>query len=103
MFHSSGKGRLQKKPVKSMVFYQAPLVQPPLFLREKKIYLIFLLEIASLMAETHFTLDPTSTKITFSLLMVIISPEYANIKGPILGWHPHQKQLNTSKTTSDQV
>jgi len=43
---------------------------------------MFFLKIASLMAKTNVTLGPTSKTNKFPLLLVIICPELANMKGP---------------------
>ena len=61
-------GLLPNSPPPIGIFFQKNL--PP----------FLLLKIASLMAETNFTLGPTSKTNQFSLLMVIICPEFANIK-----------------------
>ena len=68
--HISIREGCQKKSGKSVVFCQ------------QKIYPNFF-EIASIIAETNFTLGLTSKTNKFSLLMVIICPELANKKGPI--------------------
>ena len=68
------KGRVHKwKSGKSLVFCQTPLGPPPLVWHLfKKIYPYFFLKIASLMAETNFTLGPTSKTNKFPLLFLVI-------------------------------
>ena len=73
----------QKKSGKSVVFCQTPLGPPPpclAFFQKKNLPPFFLLKIASLMAETNFTLGPTSKTNKFPVLMVIICPELAGFK-----------------------
>ena len=71
------KGRLHKsKSGKSVVFCQTPPGPPPPpvwhFFRTKNLPPFFLLKIASLMAETNFTLGPTSKTNKFHLLFLVI-------------------------------
>ena len=51
-----------------------------IFFKKKNLPPFFLLKIASLMAETDFTLGPTSKKNKIPLLMVVICLELASIK-----------------------
>ena len=70
------KGRVrEKKPGKNVVFCQTPLGPPPpslAFFQKKNLPPFFLLKIASLMAETNFTLGPTSKTNKFHLLFLVI-------------------------------
>ena len=79
--HWLGKGA-HKKPEKVWCFAKPPSA-PPLpgwhFFRTKNLSHFFL-KISSIMAETNFTLGPTSKINKFPLLIVIIRPELANIK-----------------------
>ena len=65
----------EKKPEKNVVFCQTPLGPPPPvwhFFKKKNLPPFFLLKIASLMAETNFTLGPTSKTNKFHLLFLVI-------------------------------
>jgi hypothetical protein len=71
-----GKGA-KKKTGKSLVFCQTPLGPPPpppslAFFQQKNLPPFFLLKIASLMAETNFTLGPTSKTNKLPLLFLVI-------------------------------
>ena len=85
-FIQPNKGRVRKKKTgKILVFSQTPPGPPPPppvwhFFRAKNLPPFFLLKIASLMAETNFTLGPTSKTNKFPVLMVIICPELAWFK-----------------------
>ena len=72
------EGCTKQNPEKVWSFAKPP---PGLaFFPNKKFTPIFFLKIASIMAETNFTLGPTSKINKFPLLIVIIRPELANIK-----------------------
>ena len=75
--HSVTKGRVhKKKPEKMWSFAKLPSDHPPTptvwHFFKKKFTPIFLLKIASLMAETNFTLGPTSKTNKFHLLFLVI-------------------------------
>ena len=60
-----------------------PTPPPPpglVFFTNKKFTQFFLLKIASIMAETNFTLGPTSKTNKIPVLMVIICPELDGFK-----------------------
>ena len=69
-----GKGARKKKPEKMWSFAKLPSDPPPVWhlKKKKKIPPFFLLKIASLMAETNFTLGPTSKTNKFHLLFLVI-------------------------------
>ena len=65
----------EKKTGKSLVFCQTPLGPPPPvwhFSEQKNYPHFFFLKIASLIAETNFTLGPTSKTNKFHLLFLVI-------------------------------
>ena len=68
------EGCTKKKPEKIWSFAKLPSDPPPKFgiFSTKKFTPIFLLKIASLMAETNFTLGPTSKTNKFHLLFLVI-------------------------------
>ena len=73
-FYFYSKGRVHKKnPEKMWSFAKLPSDTPQFGIFSKKKFTpIFLLKIASLMAETNFTLGPTSKTNKFHLLFLVI-------------------------------
>ena len=73
---------LKKKGGKYGLLPNLPRTPPPGFglFSGKKLTPIFFLKIASIMAETNFTLGPTSKTNKFLVLMVIICSELAGFK-----------------------
>ena len=70
-----GKGARKKNPEKIGFFPKPPPDPPPpslAFFQKKNLPPFFLLKIASLMAETNFTLGPTSKTNKFHLLFLVI-------------------------------